>query len=193
MNMMVPPSEPIEMKRYTGPERAAALMLVLGKEHGAPMWEHLSVEEIKDLSSAMAQLGRVPASVAEHLLVAFSGEVGSMNRLHGSFETTERLLTGILPNDRVREIMEDIPCRNCRARRCRSVWRWRRRPLRSPGRSSWFGATGLRATRMACSVLSRYALLVRAMPISQPRWLPSSTCPRRLPHRSACPPPPRLA
>ena len=108
MNMMVPPSEPIEMKRYTGPERAAALMLVLGKEHGAPMWEHLSVEEIKDLSSAMAQLGRVPASVAEHLLVAFSGEVGSMNRLHGSFETTERLLTGILPNDRVREIMEDI-------------------------------------------------------------------------------------
>ena len=97
MNMMVPPSEPIEMKRYTGPERAAALMLVLGKEHGAPMWEHLSVEEIKDLSSAMAQLGRVPASVAEHLLVAFSGEVGSMNRLHGSFETTERLLTGILP------------------------------------------------------------------------------------------------
>jgi flagellar motor switch protein FliG len=106
MNMML--VEPPEMKRYSGTERAAALMLVLGKEHGAPIWEHLTVEEIKELSAAIAQLGRVPSAVAEHLLVAFSGEVSSMNALHGSFETTERLLDGILPNDRVREIMEDI-------------------------------------------------------------------------------------
>ncbi|HEX8484364.1 flagellar motor switch protein FliG [Sphingomonas sp.] len=100
--------EPVELKRYSGPERAAALMLVLGKEHGAPIWEHLSVEEIKDLSAAIATLGRVPAHVAEYLLVSFSGEVSSMNTLHGSYETTERLLDGILPGDRVREIMEDI-------------------------------------------------------------------------------------
>lgn len=108
MNMMSPAPPPAEMKRFSGVERAAAMMLVLGKEHGAPIWEMLSVDEIKELSSVIATLGRVPAHVAEHLLVSFSGEVSSMNALHGSFETTERLLDGILPSDRVREIMEDI-------------------------------------------------------------------------------------
>lgn len=95
-------------KKYTGAQKAAALMLVLGKAHGAPIWEQMSVEEIKELSSTIASLGRVPASVVESLLVEFSGEVSSMASLHGSFETTERLLVGILPNERVKEIMDDI-------------------------------------------------------------------------------------
>lgn len=95
-------------KKYTGSQKAAALMLVLGKEHGAPIWEQLSVDEIKELSSTIAQLGRVPADLVESLLIEFSGEVSSMASLHGSFETTERLLDGILPNDRVKEIMDDI-------------------------------------------------------------------------------------
>ncbi|MCD2317085.1 flagellar motor switch protein FliG [Sphingomonas sp. IC-11] len=108
MTMMMPIAEPAELKRYTGPQRAAALMLALGKEHGAAIWEQLSVDEIKELSGTIAQLGRVPSTVVEHLLVQFSGEVSSMASLHGSFETTERLLGGILPEDRVKEIMEDI-------------------------------------------------------------------------------------
>lgn len=101
-------AEPPELKKYNGLQRAAALMLVLGKEHGEKIWEQLAVDEIKDLSAAIAQLGRVPAPVVDHLLIQFSGEVSSMNSLHGSYETTERLLTGLLPDDRVKEIMEDI-------------------------------------------------------------------------------------
>ena len=108
MTAMLPVGEPPELKKFTGPQRAAALLLVLGKEHGAPIWESLSTEEVKELSSAMAQLGRIPAAVVEYLLVLFSSEVASMASLHGSYETTERLLTGVMPNDKVREIMEDI-------------------------------------------------------------------------------------
>lgn len=108
MTTMVPLAEPPELKKLTGPQRAAALMLALGKEHGAPIWEQLSVEEIKELSSCIAQLGRLTSTLVEHLLVQFSGEVSSMASLHGSFETTERLLDGILSGDRVKEIMEDI-------------------------------------------------------------------------------------
>ncbi len=106
--MLASVAEPAELKKYSGLQRAAALMLALGQEHGGLIWEQLSTEEIKELSSCIAQLGRIPASVVEHLLVQFSGEVSSMTSLHGSFETTERLLEGILPPDRVREIMEDI-------------------------------------------------------------------------------------
>lgn len=108
MTMMATIGEPPEMKKFSGPQRAAALMLALGKEHGAPIWEQLSNEEVKELSSTIAQLGRVPSAVVEHLLVQFTGEVSSMASLHGSFETTERLLVGILPDDRVKDIMEDI-------------------------------------------------------------------------------------
>jgi len=108
MNMLASVAEPPELKKYSGIQRAAALMLALGQEHGSAIWDHLSTEEIKELSSCIAQLGRIPAVVVEHLLVQFSGEVSSMSTLHGSFETTERLLEGILPSDRVREIMEDI-------------------------------------------------------------------------------------
>lgn len=108
MSLMEPIAEPPELKKYSGPQRAAALMLALGKEHGAPIWEQLSVDEIKELSSSISQLGRVPASVVEHLLVQFSGEISSMATLHGSYESTERLLDGVLPDDRVKEIMEEI-------------------------------------------------------------------------------------
>ena len=108
MNMMATIAEPPELKRFSGPQRAAALMLALGKDHGAPIWDQLTNEEIKELSSTIAGLGRVPAPVVEHLLVVFSGEVASMASLHGSYETTERLLAGMLPDDRVKEIMEDI-------------------------------------------------------------------------------------
>ena len=94
-------AEPPELKKLSGPQRAAALLLVLGRDHGGPIWESLSTEEVKELSSAMSQLGRVPAAVADHLLVRFSGEVSSMASLHGSFETTERLLGDLLPADRV--------------------------------------------------------------------------------------------
>jgi flagellar motor switch protein FliG len=106
--MLALSSPPAEMKKFSGHEKAAALMLALGKEHGAPIWDLLSNDEVRELSAAIAQLGRVPSVVVEHLLVQFSGEISSVASLHGSFETTERLLDGILPDDRVKEIMEDI-------------------------------------------------------------------------------------
>ena len=108
MSVMAPAAEPPELKKFTGLQRSAALMLALGPEHGAPIWDQLTTDEIKELSQAIAQLGRVPANVIEHLLVQFSGEVASMANFHGSFESAERLLESVLPADRVREIMEDI-------------------------------------------------------------------------------------
>ena len=105
---MVPVMEPPELKRFSGMQRAAALMLALGKENGAGIWEQLAFDEVKELSTTMAQLGQVPAPVVEHLLLQFSSEVSTISSLHGSFETTERLLDGILPPERLKEVMEDI-------------------------------------------------------------------------------------
>ena len=106
--MVAPVVEPAELKKFSGLQRAGALMLALGKQHGAPIWEQLTIEEITELSSCISQLGRVPVTVVEHLLVQFSGEVTGMTTLHGSYDSTERLLAGILPEERVREIMDGI-------------------------------------------------------------------------------------
>jgi flagellar motor switch protein FliG len=106
--LMAPVAEPVELKRFSQRERAAALMLALGQDYGAPIWEQLSVEEMKELSAAMSQLGRVPAAVVEHLLLQFTTEISSLASCHGSFESTERLLAGMMPPEKVRDIMEDI-------------------------------------------------------------------------------------
>ena len=57
--MMTPVAEPPEFKRLNMRERAAALMLALGQEHGGPIWEQLSIDEVKELSQSMSQLGRI--------------------------------------------------------------------------------------------------------------------------------------
>lgn len=108
VNMMTAVGEPPELKKYSGLQRAAALLLALGQEHGIPIWQQLSDEEIKELSGSISQLGRVPAVVVEYLLSQFAGEVTSITTLHGSYETTERLLEGVLAADKVKDIMEDI-------------------------------------------------------------------------------------
>ncbi|MGN6374317.1 MAG: flagellar motor switch protein FliG [Sphingomonas sp.] len=106
--MLTLAAEPPELKKFDQRQRAATLMLALGQEHGSPIWEQLSVDEMKELSSTMAQLGRVPAAVVEYLLAQFAQEMAGMTSCHGSYESTERLLAAVMSPDQVKEIMEDI-------------------------------------------------------------------------------------
>lgn len=91
-----------------GPEKAAALMLSLGEDFGKPVWECLSDEEVRDLSSAMAMLGNIDARVVERIFVEFASHVSTVGSLSGSFESTEKLLANVLPDERVGQIMEEI-------------------------------------------------------------------------------------
>ncbi len=108
MNAMTAAPEPQELSKFTGAQRAAALMLALGPEHGAPIWDQLSADEIKELSGHISQLGRLSAEVVDFLLMQFTGEVTSMSSMHGSVASTERLLSSFMPADKVAEIMQDI-------------------------------------------------------------------------------------
>lgn len=106
--MKLPLAEPPELRRYTGMQRAAALMLALGEEHGGPIWAQLAEDEVKELSAAISSLGRTPGPVAEYLCSQFSAELGGVSNFNGSFETTERLLLAALPPEKVKSIMEDV-------------------------------------------------------------------------------------
>jgi flagellar motor switch protein FliG len=97
-----------EAPELTGPQKTAALMLALGDEQSARLFGMMHEDEIKEVSSAMAQLGTIRAEQLERLCVEFGESLSGRGHLVGSFESTERLLQRALPRDRVQQIMEEI-------------------------------------------------------------------------------------
>jgi flagellar motor switch protein FliG len=96
----------VDAAKLTGPEKAAVVLLALGEDH-AGVWRQLDEEEIKVISQAMAGLGQVTAGVVEDLLVEFVSGMGGGN-ITGSIELTQRLLSSIMPGDKVDSMMEEI-------------------------------------------------------------------------------------
>lgn len=97
-----------EYRSLAGPEKAAILMLALGEEHATKMFSMMDDEEIKEISQTMSGLGTISSSIVERLFVEFADQLSSTGSLVGSFDTTERLLSKVLPEDRVNGIMEEI-------------------------------------------------------------------------------------
>ena len=96
------------LRALGGPQKAAILMLALGEEQCSRLFGMMHEDEIKDISTAMAQLGSVRADVVERLCVDFADSMGSAGHLVGSYESTERLLPKVLPRDRASQIMDEI-------------------------------------------------------------------------------------
>ena len=99
---------PAGMRRLTGRERAAVLMLALGEQYGAKIWGMLDDDELRELSVAMSGIGPIEAEVVENLLLEFVTRMSASGALMGSYEATERLLQQYLPPERVGAIMEQI-------------------------------------------------------------------------------------
>lgn len=111
------PAEMADLRQFTGAQRAAALMLAMGKEKFAPIWEQLTVDEIKEVSAGIASLGRVPTTIVEHFLNRFAGEMSGVSELYGSLEAAENWLGGFFGEDELGEIMSEI-----RGPSGRTVW-----------------------------------------------------------------------
>jgi flagellar motor switch protein FliG len=97
-----------DIRSLTGAERTAILMLALGEEHSAKLWQMMDDDEIKEVSQIMSNLGTISAALVEKLMVDFVGQLSGTGSLMGSYESTERLLTRLMPQERVSAIMEEI-------------------------------------------------------------------------------------
>ena len=84
------------------------MMLALGEERAGPILERFDTEEVRDLSQAMVTLGTIEANTVEKIFVEFVDSLSYTGSLHGSADSTEKLLTAILPEDQVKSIMEEI-------------------------------------------------------------------------------------
>jgi len=95
-------------RNMRGAERAAVMMLALGEEHCSRLFGMMHEDEIKEISSAMAQLGTIRSETVEKVCGEFMEGMGATGALNGSYETTETLLMKALPRDRAVQIMEEI-------------------------------------------------------------------------------------
>jgi flagellar motor switch protein FliG len=97
-----------DTRALSGTDKAAIIMLALGEEYSAKIWQSLDDEEIKDISQSMSNLGTINATMVEKLLVDFVSQMSVTGSLMGSYEATERMLLHILPPEKVAMIMEEI-------------------------------------------------------------------------------------
>jgi flagellar motor switch protein FliG len=99
---------PKPSKQLAGPEKAAVLMLALGEQHGAKIWNLLDDDDLRQLSIVMSTLGTVEAQSVEALLLEFVGLLSASGAILGNYDATERLLQQYLPPERVGGIMDEI-------------------------------------------------------------------------------------
>ncbi|HEX2593164.1 MAG TPA: flagellar motor switch protein FliG [Rhizomicrobium sp.] len=97
-----------DVRSLSGAERAAVMLLSLGEEHSQRIWNLLDDDEVKEISQVMSNLGTVSAGVVEKLMVDFVSQMSGTGSLMGSYESTERLLTQMMPGEKVAQIMEEI-------------------------------------------------------------------------------------
>ena len=95
-------------KQLTGPERAAVLMLALGEQHGAKIWNLLDDDDLRQLSIVMSTIGTVESNSVESLLLEFVGRLSASGAILGNYDATERLMQQYLPPERVGGIMDEI-------------------------------------------------------------------------------------
>ncbi len=97
-----------ERANFTGHERAAIMLLSLPEEQAQVIFKHLDLNEIKNLSQAMASLGTVNPRTIEMLCSEFVNQISSSGSLVGTVESTRRLLFKFMPAEDVDRIIEDI-------------------------------------------------------------------------------------
>ena len=98
----------VEISELSGRQKAAIMVLAMGEERASKIFAQMDDEEIREVSQAMVNLGKIDAEVIENLLREFVGMIAGGGGLSGTFETTERLLMKGMDKDRVDEIMEEI-------------------------------------------------------------------------------------
>jgi flagellar motor switch protein FliG len=96
------------VRKLTGPERAAVLMLALGDQYGGRIWSMLDDDELRELSIVMSTLGTIEAAAVENMLLEFVSRMSASGALMGNYDATERLLQQYLPPERVNGIMDEI-------------------------------------------------------------------------------------
>lgn len=89
-------------------EKIAIVMMALDEDRAQRIFARLNDDEVRQLSRAMATLGRADVEAVERAITDFRNEVGRTGRVTGTLESTERLLRRMLPAKKVDELMDEL-------------------------------------------------------------------------------------
>jgi flagellar motor switch protein FliG len=93
----------------TGRQKAAILVLQLGREESARVLGQLSEFELEELSAEIARMGDVPADLASAVIGEFTETLtDGMSAAHGGFEMARDLITRALGPDRAAEMVDRL-------------------------------------------------------------------------------------
>jgi flagellar motor switch protein FliG len=97
-----------DYRSLNGLQKAALLVMSVGEDTAAKIFQLMHDDEIREISQTMANLGTVNATVIERLFVEFADQISSTGTMTGTYESTERLLMKVLDRSKVDQIMEEI-------------------------------------------------------------------------------------
>ncbi len=100
------PATPSSAKRVlSGRDKAAALLLAMGKPFATRVLKHFEEEEIRSVAESAASLGTVTRTTLDELITDFTANIGAGADLHGTAGEVEQLLTGLVEPDVMARIM----------------------------------------------------------------------------------------
>ena len=102
------PLTPAAKRALTGRDKAAALLLAMGKPFATRVLKHFEEDEIKSVAESAAALGTVPRTVLDDLIAEFTADIDSGTDLHTTMNEVEQLLTGLVPPEVMSKILADL-------------------------------------------------------------------------------------
>ncbi|HOV87393.1 MAG TPA: flagellar motor switch protein FliG [Syntrophobacteraceae bacterium] len=97
------------MAKLSGPQKAAAILLILGESASGEILKHLTTEEIKSLGMQMASIPAVKKELTDELLNEFSKRFYEEGDLYTQGEQFLRnLLPGVLGKEQANDMMSTI-------------------------------------------------------------------------------------
>lgn len=96
-------------RTLTGPEKAAALLLMMGKLPAARLLKQFDPPDLQAVARAAAGLGAIPATVLDRLVHEFATDFSAGADLFGDAGQVKSLLADSLPPEQIAEIFGSEP------------------------------------------------------------------------------------
>lgn len=95
--------------KYSGPQKAAILLLAFGEEIAAEIFKHMTEFEIKRIGTAMSRLGRVDSDVMDDVMEEFYVILQSNKKFFlGGNDFTKKLISSAFKDDQANSLIEDL-------------------------------------------------------------------------------------
>ena len=99
---------PLVFSELTGVQKTAIFLMAMGESVTKSVFARMNNDEVRDISLAMASLGKVDAHLVEQVLNEYSSRLTAPASVIGTFEITEKFLSQVLPPERRAEIIGEM-------------------------------------------------------------------------------------